>query len=179
MEIFRLENYREQDLMVDIIRDLGKRNLPNIGVFESDKLRLRKKPVTSLAISPENLHAMVSVDAKTGATHLYFRGVPDYKPELLDFGSYTMIPDTPHDLVVKGASALIARFFFHTRNWFNDPRFVQQWDELIYPDFRDSDAGAASYLAHLANLRAVRDAAAIEALAKASDATETTACPSA
>ncbi|SOE87980.1 hypothetical protein SAMN05446927_6569 [Caballeronia arationis] len=65
MEIFRLENYREQDLMVDIVRDLGKRDLPNIGVFESTKLRLRDKPAPSLAISPENLHAMVSVDQKT------------------------------------------------------------------------------------------------------------------
>jgi hypothetical protein len=158
MEIFRLENFREQDMMLDVIRDLGKRNLPNIGVFESDKLRLRKKSVTSLAISPENLHAMVSVDAKTGATHLYFRGVPDYKPGLLDFGSYTMIPGTPYDLVVKSTSALIARFFFHTRNWFNDPRFVQQWDEKIYPEFGNEEAGAAAYLKYLDELRAQKDA---------------------
>jgi hypothetical protein len=154
MEIFRIENYREQDLMVDIIRDLGKRNLPNIGVFESSKLRLRKQPVPSLAISPENLHAMVSVNEKTGETFVYFRGVPEYKPELLDFGSYTMAPGTPHELIVTTAAALIARFFFHTRNWFNDPSFVQQWDERVYPEFGKEDAGAAAYLKYLDELRA-------------------------
>jgi hypothetical protein len=153
MEIFRLENFREQDMMVDIIRELGKRNLPNIGIFESDKLRLRNKPVPSLAISPENLHAMVSVDAKTGATQLYFRGVPDYKPEMLDFGRYTLTPGTPHDAAVKSASAVIARFFFHTRNWFNDPSFVRQWDETIFPEFANEDAGAAAYLTYLDGLR--------------------------
>lgn len=163
MKIIRNPYWRDEELMMLTIKDLERRRLPSIGVFECNQLtratqkgsKLRS-PITSLSILPEDLHACVTVVSDP----------EDEGKEIVSIRFYQKVKESP-DLVVledwciyipKGlthlteiahrVSSRFAQFFFYYRDAFDDPVFVRDWDRVIYGSFSDTSDSLAVFLKH-------------------------------
>ncbi len=159
MSIIRIKHWQDEALMQDIIEDISSRNLPSIGIFESRYLRREKKyQMTSLAIQPEDLHAAVFSAGNNLELTFYRDSGPGLELEVLD--TWIVTPETDRtdmmkqinfhaQATIRELSALIARWFFHERGAFGDASFVEKWDTVYYPEFKNTGEGAASYLQQL------------------------------
>lgn len=149
MHIIKNPFQGSESLMQDIIAELGRKKLPNIGVFES-KLLTRgtdtKWPITSLAILPESIHGVVEIAEDWKVTVKMYKHTAG-KPTLDEIARQEIDAKT----LVAGAlkewcAAFISMHFFYERYAFDDAEFVLQWDNEIWPQFKGSHLSALSFL---------------------------------
>lgn len=148
MSIIREPYSRLNDSTHEVVKDIEERGtaygLPNIGMYESiGFLALDKKPIKSVSLMPEDLHAYSwdETPEKAAGVIIYTREKADTPRP--DFTRWMTIALDRDSFCLSRLSLALAGFFFFTRDWFDDVEDfdsdtkVRVWAGRHWPGFED------------------------------------------
>ncbi len=148
MSIIREEQSRVNDSIHEVIKDIEERGtaygLPNIGMYESiGFLSIKKKPVKTVSLMPEDLHAFSwdqSKDELAGVVIYTRTDLDTPHPQFKKVLTISLARDT---FTLSRLSLAVAGYFFFVRNWFDDTEEFESetkiriWADRHWPDYAD------------------------------------------
>lgn len=155
MKIIRLPYYRSEQILQDVIEQLGKRNIPTIGIGVHECRRFmilgdNDKRITTLSLLPEDVHLSVRTSISAQAdeiVHVIWYKRDPFSLHLKEMDSWIFdARKNPEDKDLAAAIAANASFFFlWARDAFDLPWVHETWNQA-FPEFVNTNNSLEQYL---------------------------------